>query len=235
MLEKLTLEEMKNSFPFEPMKMNRLLFSRGEEYMYAKMKKRMERNMSRDEQVIMKNLKKIYADMPKTKINLRIYEKLNFNVSKLIHVEDNSFIQFPLIYDENSGKFYLSRSFDGFEPDSELEAFRKSSIEGAMDFMLNKIGGLALRVYDIEIPYKLFSREQDYSIYNKSYTGKVIKAWCEENKNDEDAEEILAEYFSDGKSLTSYVYYSVVWKPGIDRIMIYRDLEMSPKSLVSNK
>jgi len=218
-----TPERLKSNFPFEPYELQSSVIYDESHFEESKMKVFKE-STSQDTERIQGYLNEIYKDMPKTKINLSIHKKLTSNIDKLIFATDGSYLLNPLVYDENCESFRFRLSYYDYD---NIEKYginwRESSIEELIDYMLDTFGGLIFRVFYLDVPWYDTLRFEDNSL-----TGKTIKTWCKENKNEE-SKQILEDYFSNGKTLGKFVYYFVKKKG--DKIVIYRDLERSPRAI----
>ena len=216
-----TLEQLKNNFPYEPYELQSSVIYSKSHYEDSKMKV-FKDSMSQDSERIQKYLNGIYQDMPKTKINLSIHKKLISNIDKLIFTTDGSYLLNPLVYDENNESFRFQLSYYDYDNAEKYGInWRESTIEDYVDYMLETFGGLTFRVFYLNTPWSSTLQYEGNSI-----TGKVIKTWCKENKNEE-SKQILEYYFSNGKTLGKFVHYFV--KKRNEKIVIYRDLERSPK------
>jgi len=216
-----TLEQLKNNFPYEPYELQSSIIYSESKYEESKMKVFKE-SMSQDSERIQKYLDGIYQDMPKTKTNLSIHNKLTSNLDKLIFTTDGSYLLNPLVYDENNESFRFQLSYYDYDNIEKYGTdWRNSTVEELIDYMLETFGGLIFRVFYLDVPWYSTLQFEDNSI-----TGKTIKAWCKENKNEE-SKQILEDYFSNGKTIGKFVYYFV--KKRNEKIVIYRDLERSPR------
>ena len=215
-----TLERLKSNFPYEPYELqSSIIYS---ESKYEESKVKVSSNMTQDMNKIKCYLDGIYQDMPKTKTNLSIHNKLTSNLDKLIFATDGSYLLNPLVYDENNESFRFQFSYYDYDNTEKYGIdWRNSTVEEFIDYMLENCGGLIFRVFYLDVPWY-----NTLQFENNSLTGKVIKTWCKNSKSEE-SKQILEDYFSNGKTLGKFVYYFV--KKRNEKIVIYRDLERSPR------
>jgi len=216
-----TLEHLKSNFPYEPYELqSSIIYDKSK---YEESKVIVSGSILHDTERIKKYLDGIFKDMSKSKTNLSIHNKLVSNIDKLIFVTDGSYLLNPLVYDENNESFRFQLSYYDYDNAEKYGInWRESTNEDFVNYMLETFGGLIFRVFYLDVPW-----HNTLQFESNSLTGKVIKAWCKENKNEE-SEQIMKDYFSNGKSLGKFVRYFVKKKG--EKIVIYRDLEISPRA-----